>query len=342
MSSQGKIGEKVMPLSEAVGTLIHDGDSLCIPNFGSPAAFSAIHEIVRQQKRHLEVIIATSYFEIDALAYTGCIRKVVHSYHFHPMSGERPFDRGVERYGIEVMDYTNYTMAAMLMAGAMNIPFFPATPSLMLSDLYRREGDSKFRVIDNPFKEGERTVLVPAANPDVAILHVQRADKYGNAQLWGPTGTQKHGAMAAKRLIVTTEEIVDNDVVRLSPNTTLVPAFRVDAVCVEPWGSHPVDCLGYYDMDLPYCALLYVQGRTEESYKAWLDEWVYGVKDRKEYIDHYADRFGAKRLDRLRAGSLPSATVNLGGNFLNEYELRDIDRAAVDTAPDLFEVEVEE
>jgi glutaconate CoA-transferase subunit A len=342
MNQQGKIGEKVMTLSEAVRTLIHDGDSICFANFGSPAPFSAIHEIVRQQKRDLEFIMATSYFEVDAMAATGCLRKVVHSYHFHPTSGERPFDRGVKEYGIEVVDYTNYTMAAMMLAGAMNIPFLPATPSLMLSDLYKREGDKKFGVVDNPFKKDEKVVLVPAANPEVAILHVQRADKFGNAQLWGPTGTQKHGAMAAKRIIVTTEEVIDNDVVRLSPNTTIVPGFRVDAVCVEPWGSHPVDCLGYYDMDLPYCALLYFQGRTEETYKTWLDEWVFGIQDRKEYIDHYADRFGASKLEKLKAGSLPSATVNLAGNFLNEFELRDIDRAMVDNAPDLFEVEVDE
>ena len=332
-----------MNLADAINKYVHDGDYMGIGGFGANRSpLAACHEIVRQGKKDLTIVIASSYLELDTLTDAGCVKKVIHSFHAHPFSGDRPFDRAVRKYGIEVVDYTNYTVAAMLMAGAMNVPFFAAKPTLLATDLYRKGGEEKFRIIDNPFNEGEKVVLVPAIKPDVSILHVQRVDSVGNAQLWGPTGTQKHGAMAAKRIIVTTEEIVDNDIIRLSPNNTIVPSFRVDAVCVEPWGSHPVDCLGYYDMDLPYCALIYFQGRSQESYQAWLDEWVFGIKDRKEYIDHYADRFGSSTLEKLRAKSLPSASVNLGGNFLNEYESRDIDPAMIENAPDLFEVEVEE
>ena len=332
---------KIVPLSEAISTLVHDGDTLCLANFASPVANSAIHEIVRQGKRDLTVVIASSYFEIDSLTAAGCVKKVIHSYHFHPFSGDRPFDRAVRKYGIEVVDYTNYTVAAMLMAGAMNVPFFAAQPSLMATDLYRRDGDKKFRVIANPFNEGEKVVLVPAIKPDVSILHVHRVDVDGNAQSWGPTGTQKHGAMAAKRIIITAEELVDKEVVKLSPFNTIVPGFKVDVACIEPWGGHPIDCLGYYDLDLQFSALLSVTSRSENEYANWMDEWVYGVKDRKEYIEHYADRFGASRLDRLRAKSLPSAPVNIGSTFMTDYEVREIPRDAVDTAPDLFEVEVE-
>ena len=331
---------KIMPLAEAVKNLIHDRDTLSIANFASPIANAALHEVIRQQKRDLEIVIASSFIEIDALAETGCMRKLIHSYHAHPFQGERPFDRGVRKYGIEVVDYTNYTMAAMFMAGAMNLPVFAAYPSLMVSDIYKKDGDKKFRVIDNPFNEGEKIVLVPALKPDVAVLHVQRVDTDGNVQLWGPLGTSKHAAMAAKRIIITAEELVDKDVVRLSPNNTIIPSFRVDAICIEPWAGHPFDCLGYYDIDLQFCAMVYVQNRTEEGTKTWLDEWVFGVKDRADYMNHYADRFGANRLDKLRAKSLPSASVNLGGNFMTEYEQREIDRKLVDTAPDLFDVEV--
>jgi glutaconate CoA-transferase subunit A len=313
-----------------------------LANFASPIAGAAIHEIVRQGKRDLTIVIASSYMEIDTLAEAGCVKKVIHSFHAHPFSGDRPFDRGVRKYGIEVVDYTNYTMAAMLMAGAMNVPFFAASPSLMATDVYRRKGEEKFRIIDNPFNEGEKVVLVPAIKPDVSILHVQRADRDGNAQLWGPTGTQKHGAMAAKRIIVTAEELVDKEVVKLSAFNTIVPGFKVDAVSIEPWSSHPIDCLGYYDLDLQFSAMVYVTARSEKDYANWMQEWVYGVKDRKEYIEHYADRFGAHRLQRLRAKSLPSSPVNLGSTFMTDYEVREIPREAVDKSPDLFEVEVEE
>ena len=138
---------KVIPLSEAIGSLVHDGDTLCLANFASPVANSAIHEIVRQGKRDLTVVIASSYMEMDTLAEAGCVKKVIHSFHAHPFSGDRPFDRAVRKHGIEVVDYTNYTVAAMLMAGAMNVPFFAAPTSLVATDLYRREGDKKFRTV---------------------------------------------------------------------------------------------------------------------------------------------------------------------------------------------------
>jgi glutaconate CoA-transferase, subunit A len=287
-------------------------------------------------------VIASSYMEIDTLAEAGCIKKLIHSFHAHPFSGDRPFDRAVRKYGIEVVDYTNYTVAAMLMAGAMNVPFFAAYPSLLATDIYRREGDKKFRVIDNPFNDGEKVVLVPAIKPDVSVIHVQRVDADGNAQLWGPTGTQKHGAMAAKRIIVTAEELVDREVVKLSPFNTIIPSYKVDAACIEPWGGHPIDCLGYYDLDLQFSAMVYVMARSETDYANWMKEWVYGVKGRNEYIEHYADRFGASRLQRLRAKSLPSSPVNLGSTFMSDYEVREIPRDAIDKSPDLFEVEVDE
>jgi glutaconate CoA-transferase subunit A len=340
--SAPKTHNKIVPLSVAINTLVRDGDCVCLANFASPVANSAIHEIARQGKRDLTIVIASSYMEMDTLAEAGCVKKVIHSFHAHPFSGDRPFDRAVRKHGIEVVDYTNYTVAAMLMAGAMNVPFFAAYPALLATDLYRREGDKKFRIIDNPFQNDERVVLVPAIKPDVAILHVQRVDSAGNAQLWGPTGTQKHGAMAAKRVIVTAEELVDREVVQRSPFNTIIPGFKVDVACIEPWGGHPIDCLGYYDLDLQFSAMVYVMARSEKDYANWMNEWVYGVKDRREYIEHYADRFGASRLHRLRAKSLPSSPVNLGSTFMTDYEVREIPRDAVDKSPDLFEVEVSE
>jgi len=143
-----------------------------------------------------------------------------------------------------------------------------------------------------------------------------------------------------KKIIVAAEEIVDKKVIMESPERTIVSASKVDAVVHEPWGGHPIDCLGYYDLDLQYCAMIYLQARSEKDYADWMDEWIFGVKDRREYVEHYADRFGAGKLQNLRAKSLPSAGVNLGSTFRNDWEVRDIPREAADSAPGLFEVEV--
>jgi len=332
--------DKIMPMSEAVNRFVKDGDTVAIANFISPIAYGALHEIIRQKKRRLTAVIASSIFELDLWAGSGCLKKVIYSYHTRLRAGERVFDRAVRNYKIKVEDYTNYTMCAMFAAGAMNLPFMAAKKSILVTDLYRK-GSEKFKVIDNPFNAGEEVVLVPAIHPDVALVHVQRVDRNGNAQSWGATGTTKHAALASKRIIVSAEELVEDDVVSHSPNNTLIPGFRVDAICIEPWGSHPVDCLGYYDADYNSLALFLATTTTEEGFRQWLDEWVFGCQDRAKYIEHYADKFGDGALQRLRAKSRPSYPVNLGSNLISQIEDLGITQELMDSAADLFEVEVE-
>jgi len=151
-------------------------------------------------------------------------------------------------------------------------------------------------------------VVVPALNPDVAIVHVQRADAEGNAHIWGIIGEQKEAAFAAGRVILTAEEIVSPDVIRSDPNRTLIPGFIVDAVCHTPFASHPSYTQGYYDRDNDFYLKWDEISKTKESVQRYLDEWVFGVKDRAEYWE----KLGPEVHKRLRVESRPSAVVDYG------------------------------
>ncbi len=149
---------------------------------------------------------------------------------------------------------------------------------------------------------------MPALKPDVAIVHVQRCDAEGNAQIWGIIGEQKEAAFAAKHVILTAEEIVDEAVIRSDPNRTMIPGFIVDAVCHVPYCSHPSYTQGYYDRDNAFYLEWDEISKTREGVQAYLDEWVYGVKDRAEYMQ----KLGAAKRQSLQIGSRPAAVTDYG------------------------------
>jgi glutaconate CoA-transferase subunit A len=155
---------------------------------------------------------------------------------------------------------------------------------------------------------GKDVIVVPALNPDVAIVHVQRADKNGNAHLWGIIGEQKEAAFAAKKVILTAEEIVDEDVIRSDPNRTMIPGIVVSAVCHVPYASHPSYSQGYYDRDNEFYLAWDKISETKENVQAYLDEWVYGVKDRNAYYK----KLGEKVQKRLKVKAKYSDKINYG------------------------------
>jgi glutaconate CoA-transferase subunit A len=142
---------------------------------------------------------------------------------------------------------------------------------------------------------------VPALNPDVAIVHVQQSDETGNAQMWGIGGDCKYGANAAKKVIVTCERIVSREVIGKDPSRTIVASPKVVAVVEEPFGSHPGYTPGFYDVDFPFGEVYRDASNTPEGFKKFLDEWVYGIKDRTHYISHYIERFGYEAFRNLQA-----------------------------------------
>ena len=205
---------------------------------------------------------------------------------------------------LEIEEYSHYGMVGRYTAGASGLPFFPLR-SYTGSDLPKV--NKLIRFIDSPFGD-ESVAVVPPINPDVTIVHAQRADKEGNAHVWGLLGAQKEAAFAGRKVIVVAEEIVDEAVIRADPNRTLIPGLIVNAVVHEPYGAHPSYVQGYYDRDNE----LYVEweklSRDEGRVKEWLDEWVYSLADRSEYIR----KLGDVRLQRLRPGTARAAAVEYG------------------------------
>jgi glutaconate CoA-transferase subunit A len=169
------------------------------------------------------------------------------------------------------------------------------------------QANPQYRTITDPYSGGQ-VVVVPALNPDVAIVHVQRADESGNAHIWGIIGEQKEAAFAADRVILTAEEIVSEEQIRLDPNRTQVPGFVVDAVCHIPYCAHPSYTQGYYDRDNAFYLEWDQISRTAERLDSWLDEWVYGVRDRSEYWQ----KLGSDIQNHLKVKSKLSTPVDYG------------------------------
>jgi glutaconate CoA-transferase subunit A len=206
---------------------------------------------------------------------------------------------------IEIRDHSNFSIALALHAAALGAPFIPAH-TLLGTDI--AAGNPDLRIFESPI-DGRPLLLVPALAPDVAILHVQRADAEGNAHAWGNLGVCQEAALAARAVIVVAEEIVAPEVIRSDPNRVLAPGFKVAAVVHAPGGAHPSPVQGCYNRDHTFFHEYHQATRTHEGLAAWLDEWVYGLPDRAAYLARLGEaRWGALRPKR----SLPAAAVDYG------------------------------
>ncbi|MBE3037590.1 MAG: CoA transferase subunit A [Chloroflexi bacterium] len=296
---------KLIPLSEAVSQFVHNGDTVYAAGFTHLIPFAAGHEIIRQRRRDLTLARATPDLIYDQMVAAGCARKVIFSYMGNPGVGSLRIVRAeLEAGRLEWEEYSHFGMISRLQAGAAGLPFMPMNQTGAV-DLERANPSIK-RVTD-PYS-GREVITVPALNPDVAIVHVQRADKDGNAHLWGIVGEQKEVAFASKRVILTAEEIVDEAVIRSDPNRTLIPGFIVCAVCQVPGAAHPSYAQGYYDRDNDFYLKWDKISENAETVKTYLDEWVYGVKDRLEYWQ----KLGAETHKRLKVKARYSEKINYG------------------------------
>jgi glutaconate CoA-transferase, subunit A len=186
------------------------------------------------------------------------------------------FRRAVEGKGppLEIEEYSHFGMVARMSAGAAKLPFWTMR-NYMGTDLAL--ANPRIKTITCPYT-GEKLATVPALNPDVTIIHAQRADAQGNAHIWGLLGVQKEAAFASKRVIVVVEEIVDESVIRGDPNRTLIPGMIVDAVVHEPWGAHPSYAQGYYDRDNGAYRAWDPISRDREKFQQWLDEVIFATE----------------------------------------------------------------
>lgn len=298
---------KVVSMRDAIRDLVRDGDTVAIEGFTQLICFAAGHEIIRQRKTDLTLCRLTPDMVYDQMIAAGVCKKLVFSYAGNPGVGSlQAFRRAVEKgdpRSLELEEYSHFGMVGRYIAGAARLPFYPLH-SYVGSDLPK--ANPRIRQIQSPYSD-EKIFVVPPLNPDVAILHAQRADKNGNTQMWGLTGVQKEAAFASQRVIIVVEELVAESVIRADPNRTLIPGLIVDAVVVEPFGAHPSYAQGYYDRDNAFYVEWDNIGREASTLNAWLAEWVYGVENRAAYIEKWGEKLNA-----LKPGDAFAAPINYG------------------------------
>ena len=297
-------GSKVVSMQDAVARLVRDGDVVVIEGFTHLISFAAGHEIIRQRRRDLTLCRLTPDLIYDQMIAAGCARKLVFSWAGNPGVGSLyAFRRAVESGQLEIEEYSHFGMVGRFLAGAARLPFWTLR-DYAGTDLPRV--NPHIKSVTCPYTR-ETLATVPALNPDVTIVHAQRADAQGNTQVWGLLGVQKEAAFASARVIVVVEELVDERVIRSDPNRTLIPAAVVSAVVVEPWGAHPSYAQGYYDRDNDFYLGWEAISKERAQLANYLDEFVYGVQNRGEYMQQQP-----RLAERLKAGEQFSAGVNYG------------------------------
>lgn len=296
---------KLCSLQEAVTGYVQDGDLVYAAGFTHLIPFAVGHEIIRQGRRNLTLARATPDLIYDQMIAAGCAQKVIFSYLGNPGVGSLRIVRAaIESGAIEWEEYSHYSMITRLTAGAAGLPFMPmnltAAPDL-------EKINPNFQRVVDPFT-GKEVMVVPPLHPDVAIVHVQRADAEGNAQIWGILGEQKEAAFAAQKVILTAEEIVDETIIRSDPNRTVIPSLIVDAVCHVPYCAHPSYTQGYYDRDNDFYLQWDEISKSKENVEKWLQEFVLDVKDHAQYWR----KLGEATHQRLKIKDKFSTPINYG------------------------------
>jgi glutaconate CoA-transferase subunit A len=263
---------EIVPLSQAIAELVHDGDSVALEGFTHLIPFSAGHEIIRQQRRELTLIRMTPDLIYDQMIGMGCARRLVFSWGGNPGVGSlHRFRDAVEHSWpapLEIEEHSHAGMANRYQAGASGLPF-AVLRGYQGTDL--PSVTAGIKPIECPFT-GERLTAVPALNPDVAIVHAQRADTDGNVQLWGITGIQKEAVLAARRSLVTVEEIVPELDPR--PGAVVLPSWVISRVSAVPGGSRPSYALGYYERDNDAYLRWDAVSRDRDAFRGWMNDNV--------------------------------------------------------------------
>ncbi|MEM4407218.1 MAG: CoA-transferase, partial [Candidatus Caldarchaeum sp.] len=263
-------------------------------------------EIIRQGKRNLTLIGPISDAAFDQLVGAGCASKVMAAWVGNVSYGiGYCFSRAYEKGRVKMIDYSNLSIASAILAAALGIPFIP-TKTLIGSDILEglvAEGLAKLS--ECPFT-GEVVVLLKAVKPDVAVVHVQRCDDKGYAQMWGNLGIVREACQAADKVMVTTEEVVDHETITLDPNSVICPPYKVAAVCQVRYGAHPSPLAGYYNRDHNFFREYYEMSKTPEGFRKWLEKWVLSVGSRDEYLKNV-------ELDRIRVAKPLEAGARLYG-----------------------------
>src|SRR5258707_7672599 len=310
VESSNRMEDKLATMTEAIERYVPDGSSIALGCALEPLIpFAGGHELIRQGRRDLTLIGPISDILFDQLIGAGCVTRVIAAWVGNVSEGlgynyRRATEQG-QPHPLAVEDHSNYSVGLALLAGALGVPYIPMR-SLLGSDIARDH--PRLRPAQSPL-DGAPTLLVPALHPDVAIIHVQRADAEGRAHVWGGLGICEEAALAARGVIYTAEEIVAADVILSDPNRVLAPTMKTLAVVHAPGGAHPSPGQGHYNPDHAAFAEYHEATRTPEGFAAWLREWVLDQPDRAAYLAH----LGAERWHALAVRDhLLAAPVDYG------------------------------
>ncbi len=273
--------EKVMDEREAVKSFIKDGDYLGVELYGTVRCpMSVVREIVRQGKRNLR-LAGQGLLEIDFFVAAGLVDAMDLTYVGYEVHGlSNILRRAAEDGKLKLIEWSNAAMAWRFKAASMGVPFIPVR-SMLGTDTFKH---SAAKAIEDPFT-GVRVTLLPALILDVGIIHVHRADRYGNAQIDGISGFAFEMARASKRLIISTEELVSSDEIQRYPERTVIPWFLVDALVVAPFGSHPGEMCYCYERDEEHLLEFLKAAESEETTQQYLRKYVYGPKTHRDYLE---------------------------------------------------------
>jgi glutaconate CoA-transferase subunit A len=317
--------DKTLPLATAIERYVTDGCHISIGGFTlNRNPMAAVYEIIRRKIRNLHLYAHSNGTGLDELIGAGCVSKLEIAYAGNGKASPTciRFARAVQNHELLVEDYSNFMMSLRFMAGAMGVPFLP-TLSGFGSEILTKWGfsqtlresdprivDKKLAVIDNPFGSwgnAERVVLVPAITPDVTLIHVQKADAMGTCSIQGLTFADIEQAKASKAVIVTCEELVKKEALRLNPDLNQIPFIHVSAVCHVPMGAYPTAVYGYYDYDSKYLRDFAVAAKNEEKFKAYQDTHIHGVKTHEAFLT----LMGKERLSAIRADKRTGYATNM-------------------------------
>lgn len=298
--------DKMQTLTEAIDSHIKHEDTVVLGACLEPMIpFAAAHEIIRLEKKDLTLIAPISDILFDMLIGAGNVKKLTAAWTGNVSAGlGHNYRRSIEKevpHKIEIEDHSNFSLGLALLGGAMGVPFVP-TKSLLGTGLLR--SNPTFKVHEY---EGEKLVYVPSLNPDVAVLGVQRADKEGNAHMWGNIGVAQDAALASKKVILLAEEIVDKQVIESDPNRVLVPGFKVTSVVHCPAYCHPAPMQGHYGRDHAFFHEYHKDTKTREGFVDWINKWIKGVKTHQQYLE----LVGQSRIEKLKVkGEHLASSVN--------------------------------
>lgn len=315
MSGYPEIQEKLMTAEEAVRRFVKDGCQIAMGGFTvnrNPMAIA--REIIRQGIKDLHVVCHSQGQALDLLIGAKCVKRLEVAYGANGRFASTciRFRKAVENGEIEVEDYSNNQMSLRFLAGSLSLPFIPSRTGLG-TDIVNKEGfgpetrkeakiaRKKLVVTSNPFAEGkDDIILLPALNPDVALVHAQYVGDDGTVRIKGLTFADLEQAKSADTVIVTCEEIVPRSFIRFDPDQNSLASFLVDAIVVVPYGAHPTACRFFYDYDAKHLNMYKSVAKEDATFRQYLDEWVFGLKNQEEYLN----KIGGAGLVNIKANTI--------------------------------------